>query len=73
MPDCQDALSHDYNPPRTPREWEQWLATTRKTIITVVTPQEGTPDQHEPRLIDADCHSRSHPALMPAYEPPGPA
>jgi RNA-directed DNA polymerase len=68
-PICRDALLHDDNRPRTPREWEQWLATTRKTITKVITREDGTPDQPEPRLIHTDCRNRSHPALLPAYEP----
>ena len=32
-PICRDVLLHDDNRPRTPREWEQWLATTRKTML----------------------------------------
>jgi len=70
-PICRDALLHDDHQPQTPREWETWLATTRKTIIKVVTREDGTPDQHEPRLIHADCRNRSQLALLPAYEPLG--
>ena len=29
-PICRDALLHDDHQPQTPREWETWLATTRK-------------------------------------------
>jgi RNA-directed DNA polymerase len=70
-PICREALLPDHDRPQTPREWERWLATTRKTITKVVTREAGTPDEHEPRLIHADCRNRSCPALLPAYEPVG--
>jgi RNA-directed DNA polymerase len=70
-PICQDALIPDADRPQTPREWETWLATTRKTITKVIIREDGTPDEHEPRLIHADCRNRSHLALLPAYEPEG--
>ena len=56
--------------PQTPREWEHWLATTRKTINSRHR-ADGTPDEAEPRLIHAHCHHGSGPALLPAHEPSG--
>jgi RNA-directed DNA polymerase len=70
-PICKDALVPADDRPQTPREWEQWLATTRKTITKVVARGDGTPDEHEPRLIHAGCRKRSRLALLPAYEPSG--
>ena len=70
-PICQDALVPDDDRPQTPREWETWLATTRKTITKVIIREDGTPDEHEPRLIHVDCRNRSRLALLPAYEPEG--
>jgi RNA-directed DNA polymerase len=70
-PICREALLPDHDRPQTPHEWERWLATTRKTITKVVTREAGTPDEHEPRLIHADCRNRSRLALLPAYEPVG--
>jgi RNA-directed DNA polymerase len=70
-PICRTALLPDDHRPQTPREWEQWLATTRKTITKVVNRADGTPDEHEPRLIHAHCRDGSGPALLPAYEPTG--
>ena len=70
-PICRTALLPDDHRPQTPREWEQWLATTRKTITKVVNRADGTPDEHEPRLIHAHCRDGSGPALLPAYEPAG--
>jgi RNA-directed DNA polymerase len=37
----------------------------------VVTREDGMPDEHEPRLIHADCRNRNRPALLPAYDPEG--
>ena len=70
-PICQDALLPDDHRPQTPREWELWLATTRKTITKVVTREDGTADEHEPRLIHVHCRDGSRLALLPAYEPMG--
>jgi hypothetical protein len=68
---CREPFLPDADRPQTPGDWERWLATTRKTIITVVTREAGKPDAHEPRLIHAQCRERSGPALLPAYEPVG--
>jgi RNA-directed DNA polymerase len=57
-PLCGDWLLPAGNPPQTPREWEQWLATNRKTIIKIAMRKDGTPDETEPRLIHAHCHQR---------------
>lgn len=70
-PICGNALLADDHRPQTPREWEQWLATTRKTITKVVIREDGTPDENEPRLVHARCRNGSDPALLPAYEPVG--
>jgi RNA-directed DNA polymerase len=70
-PICRDALLPDHDRPQTPREWEQWLATTRKTITKVVHREADTPDDNEPRLTHARCRIGNGPALLPAYEPAG--
>ena len=70
-PICKNALLPDGDRPQTPREWERWLATTRKTIIKVVVRADDTADEREPRLIHVDCRNRSRPAFLPAYEPVG--
>jgi RNA-directed DNA polymerase len=70
-PICRTALLPDDDRPQTPREWEQWLATTRKTITKVVIREDDTADEHEPRLTHAHCREGSGPALLPAYEPTG--
>ena len=73
---CGNVLLPVDDLPQSPREWERWLATTRKTITKVAMRKDGTSDETEPRLIHAHCRSRhtkngNSPALLPAYEPPG--
>jgi RNA-directed DNA polymerase len=70
-PICRNALLFADDRPQTPREWEQWLATTRKTITKVVIREDGSPAENEPRLIHARCRNGSGPGLLPAYEPVG--
>jgi len=57
---CKSTLLAVEDRPQTPREWETWLATTRKTIDVVWDP--GT-DKAEPRLIHLHC--------QPHRKPPG--
>jgi RNA-directed DNA polymerase len=65
--------------PRTPHEWERWLATTPATSTIVTVREHGTSDPAEPRLIHAHCRTRhraghgQHPARQDAHEPSGPA
>ncbi len=68
---CGDALLSDANRPQNPREWEQWLATTRKTITKVVIREDDKPNENEPRLTHVRCHDRSDRELLPAYGPAG--
>ena len=56
---CQATLIADHDRPRTPREWEQWLATTRKTIDVVW--DTATTDKAAPRLIHLHCHHTRQP------------
>jgi RNA-directed DNA polymerase len=70
-PLCRDALLPDGDRPQTPREWERWLATTRKTITKAVNRENDTTDKHEPRLIHAHCRVGNRPALLPARAPEG--
>ncbi|MGZ3472575.1 MAG: group II intron reverse transcriptase/maturase, partial [Isosphaeraceae bacterium] len=58
---CNSTLLADQGRPQTPREWEHWLATTRKTIDVVW--DTATPDQAAPRLIHLHCY--------PTRQPPG--
>jgi RNA-directed DNA polymerase len=57
--------------PQNPREWEQWLATTRQTISTIAARAPGKLEQAEPRLVHANCRKGNGLALHNAYEPSG--
>ncbi|PKW13448.1 RNA-directed DNA polymerase [Saccharopolyspora spinosa] len=60
-PLCQGLLLHADREPHTPREWEQWLAATRKAIRkhAVTAWGVGTPDERTAdRLIHAHCQHR---------------
>ena len=76
-PLCGGWLMSAEDPPQSPREWERWLAATRKTIVMVAMREDGTSEETEPRLMHAHCHHRhttengKSPALLPAYKPPG--
>ena len=70
-PICRTALLPVEDRPQTPRQWEQWLATTRKTITKVVIREVDMSSDREPRLAHAHCRDGSGPALLPAYEPTG--
>ena len=58
---CNSTLLADQDRPQTPRESEQWLATTRKTIDVVW--DTATTDTAAPRLIHLHCN--------PTRQPPG--
>jgi RNA-directed DNA polymerase len=70
-PLCRDRLLPADDPPQSPQQWEHWLAATRKTITTIVTRNDGAPDDTEPRLIHAHCRNGQGPTLLPAHEPSG--
>jgi RNA-directed DNA polymerase len=65
---CRATLLPVEDRPQTPREWEEWLATSRKT--TDVVWDNGTSGAAEPRLIHRRCHGNG-PALLPAQTPTG--
>jgi RNA-directed DNA polymerase len=77
-PLCRGLLLHADDQPQSPREWEQWLRTTRKAITKhhIVYRDGGTPDATRLRLTHSHCRRRHHaadttdPALLPAREPP---
>jgi len=60
-PWCGQLLLDADRPPQTPREWEQWLAATRKAITrNAIAEQAGsTPDEGRLRLLHAHCSRRS--------------
>jgi RNA-directed DNA polymerase len=66
---CGSTLVGVEDRPHTPHEWEQWLASTRKTIDVIW--EQGTSDTAEPRLIHIHCQSSNGPALLPAPKPLG--
>jgi len=76
-PICGNALFAVDDRPQTPREWEQWLATTRNTIAKIAMREAGTTDAAEPRLTHTHCRTGHHArngkrsALLPAHEPSG--
>ena len=45
LPDLPGRALPDDDRPQTPREWETWLAATRKTITKVIIREDGTPDE----------------------------
>jgi RNA-directed DNA polymerase len=69
-PLCGDYLLHTDREPHSPREWEQWLTTTRKAITKknlVAHGGKGTPDKF--RLVHMHCYRRAtgvnrNPALL---------
>jgi RNA-directed DNA polymerase len=77
-PWCGQLLLDADRPPQSPREWEQWLAVTRKAMThNAITADPGAaPDEAKLRLLHAHCHrqhagKRNSPALLPASEPTG--
>jgi RNA-directed DNA polymerase len=58
---CNSTLLAIEDRPQTPREWETWLTTARKTIDVDWAP--GTTDKAAPRLIHPDCNTRQPPGL----------
>ena len=73
-PLCGNWLLPADDQPQSPREWEHWLATTRKTITKVATRKNGTSDETELRLVHAHCQpirTAKGQALLPAHDPAG--
>ena len=64
---CKVMLVPVEDRPQTPREWEHWLATTRKTINVMWDPS----DTAETRLIHVRCHTSNGPELQHAKPPSG--
>ena len=56
---CKTTLLAASDRPQTPREWEQWLATTRKTIDVVW--NTATSDAAEPHLVHLHCNTTRQP------------
>jgi RNA-directed DNA polymerase len=56
---CKTTLLAASQRPQTPRDWEQWLATTRKTIDFVW--NTAISDAAEPRLVHLHCNTTRQP------------
>jgi RNA-directed DNA polymerase len=72
-PGCGQLLLDADRPPQSPREWEQWLAATRKAIIRNAIAEQagGTPDEGRLRLLHAHCSRRSAGNAKPGnFRPP---
>jgi RNA-directed DNA polymerase len=72
---CGTWLLSSDDRPESPREWEHWLATSRKTLVIVhsVARAEAT-DETEPRLVHVTCRAACRrgsrdPQLLSAREP----
>jgi len=73
---CRGLLLYADHQPQHPREWEQWLANTRKAMVTsnIVFREDGAPDEIKPRLLHAHCQRRDATdrgrgtALLPAHD-----
>ena len=63
---CRDWLLSDHDRPENPQEWERWQLAARKTIITITTRADGTPDDTTPRLAHAHCLSQQHQGSRPS-------
>jgi RNA-directed DNA polymerase len=77
-PLCTDLLLHADQPPQTPREWEQWLRTTRRAArrnSLVAHRVDGMPGDLELQLVHTSCQRRvgagGKPARLHARAPSG--
>jgi len=76
-PICGGLLLHADHQPRSPEEWEQWAAATRKAITMNAIALTGSSlsGDKEQRLVHEHCRRRrtaqGSPALLPACEPSG--
>ena len=57
---CGSALLPVDDQPQDPREWEGWLATIKRTILTIGARTNGPSDPADLRLIHAHCRDRHH-------------
>ena len=74
-PICGDWLLDADDRPQSPREWEQRLASTRKTITTIVGRNDGPSDETNRQLIHIHCQRHRgndrNPALLHVRESSG--
>jgi RNA-directed DNA polymerase len=74
-PLCGGFLLRADHEPQHPREWEQWIAVTRKAMSKHHIVERAAPHMsHGPGLVHAHCHRRhtvGDPVLLSAREPSG--
>jgi RNA-directed DNA polymerase len=58
---CGGQLLDADDRPQSPREWERWLTSTRKAIITLAEGGPGQADETNRQLIHAHCGRRAQP------------
>jgi RNA-directed DNA polymerase len=60
-PVCDGLLLDADHEPQSPREWEEWFKTTRRTLRKQPIPHDGGPTSRRPsyRLAHATCHQRT--------------
>lgn len=59
---CQGLLLHADHSPRSPEEWEQWAAATRKAItMHAITVTGSSTGEKEQRLVHEHCRRRHRP------------
>ena len=59
---CNATLHTAADRPELPHQWEHWLAANHAAITTITTPNAGTTDETEHRLIHTGCAHRQPPA-----------
>lgn len=72
-PICGGLLLHADHPPRSPEEWEQWAAATRKAItLNAIAVTDGSTNEKGRRLVHEHCRRRHRTRSSPATAPPTP-
>jgi len=67
MPDLPGLLLHADHPPRSPEEWEQWAAATRKAItLNAIAVTGSSTGEKELRLVHEHCRLRHRARGSPA-------
>ena len=76
-PICGSLLLHTDHQPRSPEEWQQWVAATRKaiTVNAIAVTGSSTSNDTEQRLVHEHCRrrraARDSPAQQSTREPSG--
>jgi len=70
-PICGGLLLHADHPPRSPEEWEQWAAATRKAItVNAIAVMGSSTGEKERRLVHEHCRRRHRPRGSPTSPAP---